>query len=213
MPCLGRFLFTELHLSMRSECYDEIVKRLQKGARLLDVGCCLGQDVRKLIHDGAPSDSLAGIDLDKRFFELGNILFRDEGSKVEFIEANILQKSPKLDALRHSFDILHMCMFLHMLTWEEQLALFKKANELLKPVEGSMVVGESAGHVHGIATESTWNKSTFRHNESSFRTLMALVSEETGTEWNVKAELIPGSGRTNWLNQNNRRFLFEIRRR
>lgn len=44
----------------------------------LDLGTCLGQDVRKLIFDGAPVDSVYGTDLLAEFVEIGYDLFRDE---------------------------------------------------------------------------------------------------------------------------------------
>lgn len=40
-----------------------MVQRLKDGARYLDVGCCLGQDIRKLVADGVPSAHLYGVEL------------------------------------------------------------------------------------------------------------------------------------------------------
>ena len=37
--------------------YDEVVSRLKKDSKLLDLGCCFGQDIRKLIHDGVPAEN------------------------------------------------------------------------------------------------------------------------------------------------------------
>ncbi|CAG9948842.1 unnamed protein product [Clonostachys rosea f. rosea IK726] len=212
MPCLGRFLFTELHMAHDEELHKTVLRRLQSGDRLIDVGCCLGQDIRKLIHDGAPAENLVGLDLDERFFEAGFQLFKDSDTKARFVKANILRQSPALDEMNQSFDMAYMDMFLHMLSWDDQITACKTIVSLLKPVQGSFFAGESAGHVHGIPTQATWNKLTFRHNEASFKKLMQQVSEETGSKWDVKSQLVQGSGRTSWANQMNRRFLFQVTR-
>lgn len=47
-PCLGRFRFLELGISS-SDAYREVIRRLKDGQKLLDMGCCVGQDVRKLV--------------------------------------------------------------------------------------------------------------------------------------------------------------------
>jgi len=210
MPCLGRFLFLELHLSTRDELYPVVLERLLGGARLLDVGCCLGQEIRKLIYDGAPAENLVGMDLEPRFFEVGHKLFKDADTKATFLGADVVKWNPQMEALKGSFDMLQLCMFLHMLSWDNQIVAIKNLIKLLKPVKGSFFAGESAGHVLGIAREATWNKLTFRHNVASFERLMREVAEDTDTKWDVRASLVLGSGRTNWLDTDNRRFLFHV---
>jgi hypothetical protein len=97
-----------------------------------------------------------------------------------------------------------------MLNWNEQILAIKNLIKLLKPIPGSFFSGESAGHLHGIAAETTWKKQTFRHNVETFERMMGIVSEETNTKWDVKASVIDGSGRTSWLDTKNRRFLFQV---
>lgn len=55
-PCIGGWMFLQLNMSL-SPVYDEVLCRLKKGEKLLDLGCCFGQDIRKLVHDGAPSEN------------------------------------------------------------------------------------------------------------------------------------------------------------
>ena len=58
--------------------------------KFLDLGCCLGQDLRKLVVDGAPAENLHGLDLEGRFIDLGYDLFRDhETLQSRFVVADL----------------------------------------------------------------------------------------------------------------------------
>ncbi|KAK7723900.1 hypothetical protein SLS64_000231 [Diaporthe eres] len=75
-PCIGQFRFLNLSLSKKPS-YERLLERLRDGATYLDVGCCIGQDIRKLVHDGAPGGSLHGAELQEGFIGLGYDFFRD----------------------------------------------------------------------------------------------------------------------------------------
>lgn len=49
-------MFLQLNISL-SPVYDEVLFRLKKDEKLLDLGCCFGQDIRKLVQDGVPSQN------------------------------------------------------------------------------------------------------------------------------------------------------------
>ena len=40
----------------KSPAYPAILSRIENGDSFLDVGCYLGQDIRQLVFDGAPSE-------------------------------------------------------------------------------------------------------------------------------------------------------------
>ncbi len=64
-------------------------------ARLLDVGCCFGQDLRKLVVDGVPSERLVGLEPESKFLDLGFELFADrELFKGQMIAGNLFDESP-----------------------------------------------------------------------------------------------------------------------
>lgn len=88
-PCIGHLRFLELTAATRPT-YPNIVSRLKSGQTYLDVGCCLGQDLRKLMSDGAPSSqAMYGIDIEPAFFDLGYELFRDkEKMQATFLSAD-----------------------------------------------------------------------------------------------------------------------------
>ena len=59
-PCIGKFDFLTLSISIHP-CYSRVLATLaapDAQANLLDLGCCFGQDIRKLVHDGAPAINL-----------------------------------------------------------------------------------------------------------------------------------------------------------
>lgn len=75
-PCIGLYAFLRLNASTLSS-YPAVVERMKEGDRLLDLGCCLGQETRKLVFDGAPSENIVGMDLEGAFIEYGYDLFLD----------------------------------------------------------------------------------------------------------------------------------------
>jgi len=54
-PCIRRFAFTKLKIS-RLPAYQSALKigRERENAIFLDIGCCFGNDTRKIIADGFP---------------------------------------------------------------------------------------------------------------------------------------------------------------
>lgn len=213
----------ELHLSTRGEIYTDIIRRTQRGQRFLDVGCCLGQDVRKLVHDGAPSQNVAGLDLNQQFLDLGHQLFRDADSDLTFMQADILDGGDGGDGgdgsrwacergMREAIDVIHLGMLLHMFNWEQQVQAFRNIIRMSNPVKGSLILGEAAGHVEGIPVRATWGGDTMRHNADSFGELVRQVSAQTETGWALTCDLRRGSGRTSWNNPQMRRLIFLLER-
>lgn len=187
-PCIGQFRFLDLSLGHAPQ-YAEVLKRVKSGARLLDLGCCFGQDVRRLVVDGAPDAgaNLYGADLQSEFFDLGYDLFRDrETLRAHFLKADIFEAQSALNELKGSVDIIHAAAFLHLFDWDQQLAVLRAVVKLLKPVKGSLMLGRQVGNVEGKETMGGMtNRRLFRHNEESWRKLWSQISQETGTNWDV----------------------------
>lgn len=61
-PCIGQFRFLDLALC-KQPSYGTMLQRLKAGAKYVDIGCCIGQDIRKLVADGAPGENLYGAEL------------------------------------------------------------------------------------------------------------------------------------------------------
>ncbi|KAI0201663.1 hypothetical protein F4808DRAFT_459787 [Astrocystis sublimbata] len=97
--CVGRFRFASLEFT--ADAYYQVAlfrllqaQQAEDETRLLDVGCCVGQVLRKLAFDGVDSSRLYGTDLEPRFLDIGYDLFRDKGKfKGKFIVGDILHGS------------------------------------------------------------------------------------------------------------------------
>lgn len=129
-PCIGEFWFLTLGLSAHPR-YPDLLNRLTSAPNksqplLIDLGTCLGQDLRKLVHDGASPTQLLGIDIFPAFESVGHALFRDKDTFTtgRFAAADIFSSSHSgvLAETRGTWAIVSSCMFLHSFDWAGQLA-------------------------------------------------------------------------------------------
>ena len=95
-PYIGQLRFLDLTLS-ESPSYPDILARLKNDpeAKFLDLGCCFGQDIRKLVYDGAPAPSLYGAELRREFVELGFDCFRDRDKIAATVSATLADRRKK----------------------------------------------------------------------------------------------------------------------
>ena len=177
----------------KSTAYPEVLRRIQGGAHFLDLGCCLGQEIRKLVHDGAPSAHTYGADLHGGFFAAGYDLFGDKDHlQTTFIEADIFNDASPLRALYGRMDIVYTGDLFHLFGLDEQERIARKVVKLLVPRPGAMVLGRQTGSAvpgnHARAGDTS-GRQHFRHNANSWRELWGRVGDMTGSEWAVEAEL------------------------
>jgi SAM-dependent methyltransferase len=112
-PCIGQFRFLEPSFSELP--YNEIVERLRKGQRLLDMACCFGQTIRQLANGGAPTENMYGCDLQPDFINLGYSLFRDrEKLKTKFLVADIFDSQSALTEIKGQIDMVYAGSFFHL---------------------------------------------------------------------------------------------------
>ena len=192
-PCLGRWAFLELSMSGEPQ-YSEVVQRVQDGQKFLDIGCCVGQDLRKLVYDGASTENCYGSDLEQSFLDIGYELFLDKStSKITFISANILDADSNLNNLNGRIDIVYAASFLHLFNWEQCMRTCRHIIGLLKAQPGSLFFGRQLGNVEPGELVSRFDpsKSRYKHNGESFKRLWRDLGEETGTTWEVEAGLDP----------------------
>ncbi|KAF2122769.1 hypothetical protein BDV96DRAFT_639336 [Lophiotrema nucula] len=190
-PCLGGWGFLELSIT-QSKYYQDILQRIKDGDPYLDVGCCVGQDIRKLVFDGAPSQNTYGSDLEQSFIDIGYELFLDKATlKTTFIAADILSPDSDLKQLYGKIDVIHVAAFLHLFNWDNSVKACKQLAAILKAKPGSMVLGRQVGHVESgeKARLIDLSRSRYRHTAESFEKMWKQVGEETGTEWKVEAQL------------------------
>ncbi len=177
----------------RIELHEAILHTLVNGGKLLDVGCMFGQDMRKLVHEGAPVGSVYGTDLREEYFELGYKLFRDEGiiPADHFVKADIMESGGELSRFEGEMDVVANKDLMHCFNYAAQIELAIRFVKLLRPQAGARVVGQVVGHVRAGEFVTEYQGSglarMFLHNEESFKRLWEEVGERTGSRWQVES--------------------------
>jgi hypothetical protein len=218
-PCIGQFRFLDFSM-MRLDVYPRVLQTLKSGGKLLDLGCCLAQDIRKLVFDGVPAENLYGAEYEAPFIDVGYNLFQDRGTlKSQFMQADVLDDGPEapLNKLKDSIDIIHLGMVLHVFNREDQLTALVRCIEILKPGPGTLIIGQAVGHVEGKLSPAHEGMFSFKHSDKTFMELISDLEVKVGGRFRVKAELDQGlgvgDGKRKWdLDDKTRRLTFEVER-
>ncbi|KAN0095788.1 hypothetical protein V8E51_016499 [Hyaloscypha variabilis] len=191
-PCIKMYRFMDISIATLP-IYPEILDRTKNGDKFLDLGCCLGQEIRQLVFDGTPSKNTYGSDLYGGYFPVGYKLFKDQDRlQTTFIAADIFDNTSKLTELEGKINIIYTGAFFHLFGLEEQKKIAARVVQLLAPRPGSMVCGQQSGNEkpgeYGRKGDTSGRKS-FRHNPQSWKELWDHVGEITGSKWDVEADL------------------------
>jgi hypothetical protein len=151
----------------------------------------MGQDIRKLVHDGAPSENTFASDLKRNFWDFGYDMFLDKFSlQTMFMEADIFDADSQLKQLNGKMDIVNAASFFHLFDWDDQVKAAKRTVQLLKSVPGSLIIGRQGGKAEAGSFAHVQKEMTaFWHNVESWTKLWKQVGQETGSEWKVDAVL------------------------
>ena len=197
--------------------YPEVVTRIRESSqKLLDVGCCFGQMMRKLVYDGAPSASLCGLDIEGAFISLGFELFMDRDKlQSTFLTGDIFNMD--LTSVQGTIDILQVSAFFHLFTRPKQLLAVRKLMSILRPEPGSIVVGANLGSLKPAEYElAPGGPTSFRHSPESFAELWMEAAGSSGSQWRVDGSLdtvsIVGNEHMPWAEPNIRRIVFTVTR-
>jgi SAM-dependent methyltransferase len=161
---------------------------------LLDVGCCFGQDLRKLVVDGAPGSQLVGAELKPEFINLGYELFMDRKTyEGRFVQGDIFEDTPgsAMTALNGTIDIIHIASFLHLFGWDEQLKAAVRLVGFLKQKPGTIILGRQVGsskpgeYPHPASAAGV----TYSHDQETFQKLWTEVEKQTTTKWKLETSM------------------------
>ncbi len=195
-PCLGRWRFLELDLASHPLYQSHILPALENKNTsaekpdwiFLDLGCCLGQDIRKLIFDGADPSRVYGADLLPEFIDMGYELFKDEDklprSEHFVAPADVFDFSSDSE-LSRKYDgrvgILHSTAVFHLFNWDEQVKMARRCLQLLSPKVGrALICGGQVGNINAGARRGGMR---YRHNEESWKRLWEdVVQLEPGRD-------------------------------
>ncbi|PTB66649.1 hypothetical protein BBK36DRAFT_1117593 [Trichoderma citrinoviride] len=209
-PCIGRWGFLNLR-NMHDHHFLTAFERLKSSAgsspasgssdALLDIGCCVGQILRKLVQDGIEPTRLFGTDLHPEFITIGTELFNDAGSGLTFVAGDMLNPDDKaLQQLDGKITLVHAANFFHLFTWEEQVKAGTRITRFLQPgTVDAMVFGRQIGTHKPRQMEGRMN--FFLHNQESLQKLWDEIGTKTGTRWRVDVTInedkrvnLPGFG-------------------
>lgn len=158
--------------------YREALYRVRTGQKLLDVGSALGQDLRKLAYDGAPSTNLHGCDLHSDFWDIGYELFDDrETFRPGYTAGNFLAEDETTNLKPSTFDMIHAADFIHAFGWDDQVKILTRMIKLLKKRPGSMIFGRHIAVKEPIVMSM---RGQYLHTGDSFMKLIDEVENRTG---------------------------------
>lgn len=213
-PCIGHFRFLEPSFSELPDEHKEIVARLHKGQKLLDMACCFGQTIRTLAADGAPTENLYGCDLQPDFIDLGYELFRDrEKLKTRFLIADIFDAQSALTDIGGQIDMVFAGSFFHLWGYEKQVEVSKAVVALLRPQPGSMILGRQVGANEPLEKDGPTG-TMYQHNVDSFKKMWNEIGNDLGISFTVDAKLKPlGTDHQKFhLDNTTKRLWFVVRR-
>lgn len=186
-PCIGQWMFLLPSITC-FPVYSQLVARTKTGATVLDLGCCFGQDLRRLVADGGSMDNMYASDLSRELWDIGFDLFRDrDRMKARFIQADIFDQNSELVDFKGRFDIILVCQFLHLFSLQQQLEAIKKIIGFSKA--GTVLIGYQIGRVEAIEESRPWGI-MFYHNVQSFQAMWRQAERDTETSWDVDVTIV-----------------------
>ena len=196
-PCIGEFWFISLGLSLHPS-YQSLLTRLRSPStpeRFLDLGTCLGQDLRKLVFDGVPVQSVYGSDVFSDFERVSHELFHDADTfKDRFIGASIFDEDTDnaLVKTKGTWDVISIVKFLHIFDWATQIRACKIILKLLSRKPGSMVIGAQTGStepgeqlVKPPFVAEGEHRSVFQQSAETFTEMWKIVEQDEGVHLRV----------------------------
>lgn len=106
--------------------------------------------------------------------------------------ADVFDAESPLKQLDGQISIVYAGSFFHLFDWESQKAVGLRVVRLLKAEPGSVLVGRQVGNVESGEEPrgaAPGERKRFRHDPGSWKKLWDDICRETGTRWDVHAEL------------------------
>ncbi|KAI0268869.1 hypothetical protein BC834DRAFT_867632 [Gloeopeniophorella convolvens] len=199
-PCVRAYHHISLKMSLNN-IYPRVLSRAKEdpSAILLDIGCCMGTDVRKLVNDGYPASRVVGVDLRPEFLTLGHKLYSDADTcPIHFFAADMFSISipanlppapaPQVETLNgvSSFEELigrvsfvYTGALFHLFDESTQHAIALRVALLLKRQPGSAVFGRHQGLPEAGMIDDHMQRVRYGHSPASWERLWKTVFETT----------------------------------
>ncbi|KDQ07810.1 hypothetical protein BOTBODRAFT_119548 [Botryobasidium botryosum FD-172 SS1] len=160
-PCIKKFNFISLRMKGHPTYKEVIAHGGKDSALFLDLGCCMGTDVRNAVYEGYPASQIVGSDVVERYLTLGKELYNDkETGKIKFIAADVfdLPSAPptaprlsnvdgvtQLDDLAGSFTFIYIGSIFHFFSAQKQKELALRLLRLWTREPGAIIFGRHQG--------------------------------------------------------------------
>jgi hypothetical protein len=196
-PGIRRFSFTKFRITLWP-AYGRALQlcKERKDAIFVEVGCSLGQDLRKIVVDGWPVENAIGFDLHKGYWKCGHELFKTTQASfpAPFICGDVFDSSiiaprgpfneepptprpdlhslTSLTPLQGFVSVIHATSFFHLFNEEQQLRAARQLATLLSPAPGSLIFGSHLGFpVKGSRSCMVSTKEMFCHSPETWQEL------------------------------------------
>jgi len=194
-PCIRAFHFVNLFMSI-NPIYSKVLEvGKSHNTILVDLGCCMGSDVRKLVTDGYPADNVFGCDLRPEFITIGHKLYNDSphSSHIRFFTSDIFDipgtptlappslpitpatKVTDLSQLAKKIDHFYTGALFHLFSEEAQYALALRIARLIKRSPGTIIFGRHEGLSEAGYIEDHLGRTRYGHSCSSWPLLWKQI--------------------------------------
>jgi len=217
-PCIYRFHHVSLMMS-ENDIYSRVLElgKADSEALLLDIGCCMGTDVRKAVFDGFPGSQIIACDLLPEFIMLGHKLYGDKGaSSVHFITGDVfslprpeavatpiprsttpLSDISSLSDLAGRVSFVYAGAFFHLFDEPTQHGLALRLAQLIRRGKPAILFGRHQGLENAGLIDDNLGRTRYGHSPGSWGRLWISVFKTVfGTDFvpeqvKVNAELKP----------------------
>jgi len=174
--------------------YPAILQYAKKGNFLVvDLGCCLGTDVRQFLLDGGDAhgtNKIIAVDLEQKFIDLGQDLYKGPTPGIEFRTANLLDPTDSnVDDLTSKVNLLYTGAVFHLFDEAQQRVFAKKIASLLATVGEVAVFGWHRGAQVAGARPHRTGGIIFSHSPESWKELWTEILGADSKNWQINATL------------------------
>ncbi|KAG1817400.1 hypothetical protein EV424DRAFT_1624033 [Suillus variegatus] len=150
--CIRESIFAEPRIDHHFQYQEVQETRRSRPYRmtLVDLGCCMGTDLRKLVVDGFPVLDIMGLDIENRFFDIGRLMYNEgDTPSIKFKQTDALDPllCERNASLESKFDFVHSANVVHLFQTEGQLAFIRSMAFLAKP--GGLMWDRQVGLANG----------------------------------------------------------------
>ena len=180
--CIAEYQFCYPRVMLHPR-YASLVQRPPDGVgslRVLDVGSCMGSDLRQMLLHGVQPGNALGLEREQALIDIGlDVLYRDRPAlqhsftSQDVLAADFLTSNSQLAAFHEAgIDVIYCGSVYHLLDEEDSRTLSRHLYQLLKP--GGVLFGRTVGSLDETkAVTADWHgRPRFLHSAGTFTAMM-----------------------------------------